>query len=177
MARVDGTTYSLFGVPTPASGTIAASLQSAYYNTTHTAFVVNAGSATFRLDFLSLVSPQNYIRQSLPFSYLTASAAGLNGATPSIQIYSDIDNSWIGQFGDDVAAGWTYALSEERVHVLTLTSGGTALYSEVIGMAQWGTAVYCTQENGFTVTPQVGDIDAVPAVFAANGSLDDGDWN
>jgi hypothetical protein len=177
MARVDGTTYSLFGVPTPASGVIAASLQSADYTTTHTTFVVNSGSATFILDFLSAVSPQNYIRQSLPFSYLTISAAGLHGATPSIQIYSDIDNSWTGQFGDDVATRWTYALSEERVHVLTLTPGGTAIYSEVNDMAQWGTAVYCTQENGFTVTPQVGDIDVVRAAFAANGSLDDRDWN
>ena len=177
MARVDGTTYSLFGVAEPASGVVAGSLHSADYTTTHTTFVINAGSATFILDFLSPVSPQNYIRQSLPFSYLTVSAAGLNGATPSIQIYSDIDDSWTGQFGDEVAAGWTYALSEESTHVLTLTPGGTALYSEVNDMAQWGTAVYCTQENGYTVTPQVGDIEAVRAAFVANGSLDDDDWH
>ena len=177
MARVDGTTYSLFGVPAPASGVIAGLLQSADYNTTHTALVVNAGSAMFVLDFLSPVSPQNYIRQSLPFSYLTVSAAGLHGATPSIQIYSDIDNSWTGQYGDDIATGWTYALSEESTHILTLTPGGTALYAEVNDMAQWGTAVYCTQENGFTVTPQVGDIVTVRTGFAANGSLDEGDWS
>jgi hypothetical protein len=137
---------------------------------------VNAGSATFILDFFSPVSPENYIRQSLPFSYLTVSAGGLNGATASIQIYSDIDNSWTGQFGEDGSTGWTYAKREESVHVFTMTPGGIALYTEVNDIAQWGTAVYCTQESSMTVSPQVGDVDALRSEFATNGSLE-GDWS
>lgn len=176
MARVDNETYSLFGVPDPVAGVRAGSLQSAEYTTTHTTFVIDAGSAKFILDFFSPVSPQNLIRQSLPFSYLTVSASGTNGATASIQIYSDIDNSWTGQFGEYVETDWTYALSEESTSVLTLTPGGTALYSEVNQMAQWGTAVYCTQESGSTVAPMVGDMDSVRSRFATNGTLG-GDWS
>ena len=176
MARVDGLTYSLFGVPDPVEGVVSGKLQSAEYTTTRTTFVVNTGSAAFVLDFFSPVSPQNYVRQSLPFSYLTVSAAGLNGATPDIEIYSDIDNSWTGQFGEDVATGWTYASTQEKIHVFTLTPGGTETYSEVDDMAQWGTAVYCTQESSGKVSPTLGNIDEVRSTFVADGTID-GDWN
>ena len=176
MARVDGERYTLFGVSSPVSGVNTGTLQSVEYTSTHTTFVVNAGSATFILDFFSPVSPENYIRQSLPFSYLTVSAGGLNGATVSIQLYSDIDNSWAGQFGEDVATGWTYATTEESVHVFTLVPSGTALYSEVNDMAQWGTAVYCTQESSTTVSSQVGDVVALRFGFATSGSLSGG-WS
>ncbi|KAK3706738.1 hypothetical protein LTR37_012583 [Vermiconidia calcicola] len=176
MARVDGESYSLFGVPEPESGVRAGLLQSAEYTSTHTTFVVTAGSARFVLDFLSPISPQDYVRQSLPLSYLTVSASGLNGAAPSIQIYSDIDNSWIGQFGENVATSWGYALSRESTHVFTLTPGGTATFSEVDDMAQWGTAVYCTQQGSSSkVTGRVGDMGTVRSGFVSNGNLT-GDW-
>lgn len=67
-------------------------------------------------------------------------------------------------------------MSEENTHVFTLTSGGTQVYSEVNDMAQWGTAVYCTQASSGTVTEQVEDIDTVRSAFTANGWLGD-DWN
>ena len=175
MARVDGDTYSLFGVPSPVPGVLPGSLQTANYTSTHTTFAIDAGVASFVLDFLSPISPQNYIRQSLPFSYLTVSAAGLNGATPSIQVYSDIDNSWTGQFGENVMTGWTYDFSEEDTHIFTLAPGGAATYSEVNDMAQWGTAVYCTQTSPVNTTAQVGDMDVVRSGFATNGTLSD-DW-
>ena len=137
MARVDGQTYSLFGVPVPVSGVTPGSFQSADYTSTHTTFIVSAGSAMFKLDFFSPVAPQDYVRQSLPLSYLTVSACGVDGATPAIQIYSDIDNSWTGQFGENVITSWGYSLSEDSVHVFTLTPGNIATYSEVDDMAQW----------------------------------------
>jgi hypothetical protein len=96
------------------------------------------------LEFFSPIFPLDYIRQSLPFSYLTVSATGLKGATADAQIYSDIDNSWTGQFGEDVQTNWGYALSSASTQIFNLTPGGTAEFSEVNDMAQWGTAVYGT---------------------------------
>lgn len=153
----------------------AGTLQSADYTSTHTTFIVNAGSAIFTLDFFSPVSPQNLVRQSLPFSYLTVSAAGLNGATPSIQIYSDIDNSWTGQFGDYVETGWTYALSRNATSIFTLTPGGNPLYSEVDDMAQLGTAAFCTQEVMSNLSQHLGHMTAVRTAFATGETLPD-DW-
>ncbi|KAK3109586.1 hypothetical protein LTR53_016997, partial [Teratosphaeriaceae sp. CCFEE 6253] len=148
----------------------------AAYTSTHTTFTVTAGTATFLLDFLSPVSPGNLVRQSAPFSYLTVSAAGTNCTTPDVEIYSDIDNSWAGQFDENVQIGWGYSLTDESTSVSTLTPGGTATYSELNDTAQWGTAVYCTRPTtGSQLTATVGDMEGVRAAFAANGSLS-GSW-
>ncbi|TKA68031.1 hypothetical protein B0A55_08371 [Friedmanniomyces simplex] len=175
IARVDGQSYSLFGVPSLGPGVQAGVLQRADYTSTHTTFTVTAGAATFVLDFLSPVSPLNYVRQSAPFSYLIVSAAGNNGATPAVQIYSDIDNTWTGQFDEDVQVGWGYSLTNESTSAFTLTPGGTATYSEYNDTGMWGTSVYCARPNNSTLTATVGGLDAVRAQFAANGSLS-GPW-
>jgi hypothetical protein len=68
MARVDGVTYNVFGVPKGVKGTKSAVVLGASYTSTHSIFTLNAGSAHLKLDFFSPVSPSNYLRQSLPFS-------------------------------------------------------------------------------------------------------------
>lgn len=68
IARVDGQAYSLMGVPGPYSRIRPAVVHAAEYTATHTIFTLSAGSVSFKLDFLSPVSPSNYLRQSLPFS-------------------------------------------------------------------------------------------------------------
>ena len=173
IARVDGQAYSLFGVPNPGSDVKAASFQSADYTATHTTFTLTAGSASFVLDFLSPISPLDYVRQSLPFSYLTISASCTNGESPSIQIYSDIDDSWAGQFGEDIQVTWNYATTEAYTQVFTITPDNTATFSEVNDMAQWGTAVYCTRSSSPStkVTAGVGMGGTMHAGFAANGSV------
>ena len=87
-----------------------------------------------------------------------------------------MDNSWIGQYGEDVQTDWGFATTEYDTQVLTLTPVGTATYSEVNDMAQWGTAVYCTREDSTNVTAQVGDESDVRSGFIANGTLTTG-WS
>lgn len=156
-------------------GVQAGVLQNADYTATHTTFTVTAGSADFVLDFLSPVSPGNLIRQSAPFSYLTVSSRGNNGATPNVQIYTDIDNTWAGQFHANIQIGWGYTLTNKSTSIFTLTPGGTATYSELNDTAQWGTAVYCARADRYDLTATVGGVDQVRAAFAANGILS-GPW-
>ena len=89
MARVDGKAYSLFGVAGPHDGAKSGTVTKAFYTSTHSTFTVTAGSREFTLDFFSPVSPKNYLRQSLPFSYLTVTLSA--GDSSSVQIYSDIE--------------------------------------------------------------------------------------
>jgi len=138
--------------------------------------VLSAGVASFVLDFFSPVCPQDYARQSMPFSYLTISASSLDNKAHSIQIYSDVDNSWTGQFGENVQTHWNYDLSASSTQIFGLTPGGTAKFSEVDDMAQWGTAVYCTRPSSSTVHPSLGDLAAMHSSFVANGSLLE-DWS
>lgn len=89
---MDGQAYNLFGVPDAINGTQAAEVTDAKFTSTHSIFTLNAGSKTITLDFLSPVSPKNYLRQSLPFAYLTVTVNGNDSA--DVQVYSDIDASW-----------------------------------------------------------------------------------
>lgn len=90
--------YNLFGVSDPLANTQNAAVISASYTSSHTTFVLAAGGIQFTLDFLSPINPKDYVRQSLPFSYLTVSVSTIRpGVAANIQIYSDFDDSWNGQ--------------------------------------------------------------------------------
>ncbi|KAI9714416.1 MAG: hypothetical protein M1820_000377 [Bogoriella megaspora] len=169
LARVDGTSYSLFGAP---GGPQAASVVSGEYTSTRTVFALSAGDAKFILDFLSPVAPDDYVRQSLPFSYLTVSATGANGKTPSVQVYTDIDDTWLGTDTSN-----TYNIS---------TTGSTSLFqwaantpevyteSQKIEQALWGTLVYATRPgcNNETLTSASGAVSDVRNQFTGSGKLD-----
>jgi hypothetical protein len=181
MARVDGKTYSLFGVPRPGDNITPGNFTSADFTATHTTFTVTADNARFVLDFFSPVSPHDYARQSMPFSYLTISTSSLNhNDTPPVQIYSDMDNSWAGQFGDGdgIHLFWKQEAIQETTQaatqVFSLSQVGTATYSEEQDMALWGTAVYCTRENGSKLSNRVGNVDEVCDAFATDGKLGGG---
>jgi hypothetical protein len=130
MARINGEAHSLFGIPRPLDNVKPGTLVSADFTATHTTFSVTAADVKLVLDFFSPVSPHNYARHSMPFSYLTVSTSALNSETPSVQIYSDMDNSWVGQFGDNVQLKWGWAKSQAATQVFTLSQVGTATYSE-----------------------------------------------
>lgn len=166
-ARVDGKTYNLFGVPVPGNGTQPASVVSAEYTSTHTLFTVTAGSASFKLDFFSPVSPANYVRQSLPFSYLTVSASGTN-VSASVQLYSDIDDTWTGQ---SASTTWNYTTSG-ATSLYQLSVNGAATYTENNDQALWGQAVYASRpSNSSKLSTQSGPSNTVRSQFAINGTL------
>lgn len=87
LARIDGATYNLFGVETPESNTLSCTVISTEYTATRTIFVVDVGDAQFRLEFLSPVNPKDYLRQSLPFSYLNVSVIGVLNGKPTAYRY------------------------------------------------------------------------------------------
>ena len=169
LALVDGNIYSLFGVTSKVYGSHAASVVSAEYTATHTIFVLSAGITTFTLDFFSPVSPNNYVRQSLPFSYLTISVRASGTSSPRIQLYCDIDETWTGQAGNTVS-NFT---SSAGTSIFQLSVNGADTYSENGNdMALWGKVVLASASSSSTITSsQSGSPDAVRNKFAASGSL------
>jgi hypothetical protein len=91
-----------------------------------------------------------------------------------VQIYSDMDNSWVVQFGNSVQLKWDWAESEAATEVFTLSQVGTATYSEDQEMALWISAAYCTREKGSKLSNAVGHVDEVRNAFAADGKLGGG---
>lgn len=177
LARVDGTTYNLFGVGTPEANTQSCTVVSAEYTATHTKFVVDAGDAQFLLDFLSPVNPKDYLRQSLPFSYLTVSVIGvLNGVPANVQIYSDIDDSWNGQnlVLWDQQSEWKLT-NQGSTSVWLINHVGGKQYEQGgpnSDMALWGSVAYATKSNGTSkLTTAAGQSSAVRSTFVSKGDL------
>ncbi|KAI9711265.1 MAG: hypothetical protein M1820_002252 [Bogoriella megaspora] len=170
IAKVDNETYNVFGVSSPAEGTKSGTLVSGNYTSTHTLFEISAGDALLTLDFFSPVSLTDYTRQSLPFSYLTVTAAGQNGKTPSVLVYSDIDDTWTGQSANTQR---TYA-TVGNTSIYELSAPGHATYTQSPNeMALWGQAVFASNSNGTQLFSGSGPSAAVRGQFVQNGNLND----
>lgn len=140
---------------------------SAEYTSTHSIFTLRARRSIFTLDFFSPVSPKNYLRQSLPFSYLTVSVSGASAA--KTQIYSDIDESWTGQSGNTVSE-FTGA---NGASLFELSVSGAGTYEEVDDMALWGDVVFASRPSNLSsVTHQGGNPASMRRRFAESGTLD-----
>lgn len=174
IARVNGQAYSLFGVSNTLDGLQEATVTAANFTSTHSIFTLEAGSKTFTLDFLSPVSPQNLLRQSLPFSYLTVSVSG--GSSESVQIYSDIDASWTGKPN---SAEWRFS-----------TNGSTSIYhvspadalpftQNTENQALWGQVLYASRPSSqSTLSSASGALSTIRSQFVQDGALDgnNADW-
>ncbi|KAF8497609.1 hypothetical protein F5888DRAFT_1906874 [Russula emetica] len=69
LVRVDGLTYSFLGA---------------------TVVTGQAGHMQVNLTFLNPIEPQDWVKQSIPFSYLAFTANSLDGARHAVQVYSDV---------------------------------------------------------------------------------------
>ena len=108
LVRVDGLTYSLLGdvLPNLYNGTV--NFTSIAITPTQTVFAARAGPMQVNLTFLNPIEvrfhssvtfncphthhikPQNWVKQSIPFSYMAFTASTLDGASHSVQVYSDV---------------------------------------------------------------------------------------
>ena len=164
LAQIDGRTFTLFGAPNGIENTTAATQKSISYTATHTIVELDAGAASIIVDFFSPVSPNNHLRQSLPFSYVTITVAG----SSNVQILSAIDDSWYGQPGNLVSQ----YQNKGATSMISLTDPKAVDYTEVNDMAAWGSVVLATSQAGSsTVSSQIGPADTVSSEFVKTGSL------
>ncbi|KAF7595094.1 hypothetical protein BBP40_007298 [Aspergillus hancockii] len=166
MARVDGQTYSLMSEKNPDDDILPAVVSSAEYTSTHSVFTLSAGSVTFTLDFFSPVSPSNYLRQSLPFSYLTVSVS--DASANNIQVYSSIDDRWVGKQGK---TGRSFQETETTA-VFSLGVGNSILYEEQDDMATWGEAIFASRPTSSSkLSFASGKHEDIRSQFIATGQL------
>ncbi|KAJ5753360.1 uncharacterized protein N7511_007513 [Penicillium nucicola] len=167
IVRVDGQAYSLMGVPNPEANDIRpAIVHRAEFTTTHSVFNLMAGSVEVTLDFLSPVSPSNYVRQSLPFSYLTVHVSAPESQI--IQVYSDIDARWTGK------ADRSQRTFDRRngLAIYSLTVKDAPLYTEADDMALWGQAILASRPSNFsTLSAMSGKPEKVRGEFSKVGAL------
>ena len=166
LARVNGQTYSLFGCP---DTTIeSAKLVDIEFTSTHTLATLKAGSTQFVLDFFSPVSLTDYVRQSIPFSYLTVSVSGAPKQA-TIDILSAIDGSWTAQNND---AQVVYSQTAKNSHVYTLSGKNSIPFTEVADRATYGNVIFAADaKSKVQVTYQTAVNTIVKSQFEAQGTL------
>jgi hypothetical protein len=168
LARINGVTYSLFGVPNAIYGVDAATTNSVNYSSSHTNIILTAGNVLFLLDFFSPVLPgkDDYLRQSLPYSYLTVTATGTSADRVDVQILSAIDQTWTAQNG---AAQLNYTTSG-NAGILWFYNPSQVPFTEDSDMATYGSVVFATT-TGPNVTYACGTAANVYEAFTSKGSL------
>ncbi|KAF4538650.1 Glutaminase [Lasiodiplodia theobromae] len=125
------------------------------YDSQYSNFTFTAGPVLVTASFFSPVVPQDLCRTSIPLSYLEVSYESQDNATHSVNLYTDVDNSWNNFQGSaDITAGLNVDSSEFKPNsTVTNTTLFTWWYhlsqefyfSEVNDFPQWGNMTLSTQ--------------------------------
>ncbi|PIL35889.1 hypothetical protein GSI_01549 [Ganoderma sinense ZZ0214-1] len=164
--RVNGTTYKWMGqdgAGTPANVT---NIQA---TPTRTIFVVQAGPMNVTITFLSPVEPDDWVKQSIPFSYMSVEVQSLDGNSYPVQLYSDISAEWasgnrsgVVQWGNTNTGNSIYHKIQLQGHPQTV---------EIENQAQDGTVYYAMSTSQSGISWQIDRNDTVRDGFQSNGKL------
>ncbi|KAF8497614.1 hypothetical protein F5888DRAFT_1613618 [Russula emetica] len=168
LVRVDGLTYSFLGdvLPNIYNGTVNLT---SYGNTpTQTVFTGNTGPMQVNLTFLNPIEPGDWVKQSIPFSYLAFTANSLDGASHDVQVYSDVTGEWNSGNRSNTILWSSTSNADVIFHNVTLQS--PVLFFEILDQAEWGN-LYYAMKAGDNVTYQIA-LDAYSrGNFTRNGVL------
>ncbi|KXN87094.1 hypothetical protein AN958_09304 [Leucoagaricus sp. SymC.cos] len=90
LVRVDNQAYHWMGYEFNPTTLISSEI-----TPTKTILRLKAGPAQFSATFLSPIEPDDYVRQSIPFTYMYIDGFSFNDSQPhSVQVYSDITGEW-----------------------------------------------------------------------------------
>lgn len=175
LARVDGTTYALFGSPSGlTSDILAAKTVGVSYTSLHTYITLSAKSVNFTLDFFSPVYPkaEDYALHSLPYSYLTVTAATSGTDTRKVQVFSAIDYTWTAQGG---AANLNYTSSGDT-GFFWWNNPNAIPFTESSDRATWGSVLFgatstSNTSNGHSISHECNNANTVYSAFTSTGKL------
>ncbi|EIM89463.1 uncharacterized protein STEHIDRAFT_52330 [Stereum hirsutum FP-91666 SS1] len=170
-ARVDGKAYRLFGdFPIATPNTEIADISGIIITPTRTILTIPAGPITFNITFFSPIEPGDWVRQSIPFSYLYLDAISTDGESHSVQVYTDISAEWCSG-NRDSPVNWTTLVDSDVRFGVFLTDPD--VFNETQGQAEWGTTYYAMRfpDSNVTVTWESNSDVKNRDGFCANGTL------
>ncbi|GAA5989358.1 hypothetical protein JCM5350_005687 [Sporobolomyces pararoseus] len=155
MIRVDGKTYEFLGAPISSASaflsdeekkTTGVAKQKAFeFTATRSIFSFEAGDVDFNVTFLSPVTPNDDIKTSLPFSYLSIDVDSSAFDKHSISIYSDIGGEWAS--GDaTVEIEWDF-IARSGVEFHSIARKDQQRFGEYAEQAEWGNTIYATDST------------------------------
>ncbi|KAI9513396.1 hypothetical protein F5148DRAFT_1006486 [Russula earlei] len=169
LVRVDGVTYSFLGdsQAVVVNGTV--NMTSVAVTPTQTVVTAQAGRMQVNLTFLNPIEPGDWVKQSIPFSYMAFSAKSIDGSAHTVQVYSDVSGEWnSGNRGDMIFWGAT-ANNNVIYHKVNLQT--PTMFDEISNQAEWG-SLYYAMKQGNNVTYKIAADDTSRGLFLLNGVLD-----
>ncbi|KAJ7761626.1 hypothetical protein DFH07DRAFT_815613 [Mycena maculata] len=165
--KVDGESYSFLGAPAVPESFLQATQKSFEFTSTQSIFVLSAGPVDVTVTFLSPIET-DLVKLSTPLSYMDVSVASTDGASHSVEVYSDISAEWLSG-SDNWNVQWATTTTDILSHAIQLTS--PAVYEEIDDQTQYGTVYYSILNSG-KVTYQIGQDILVRGGFLNNSALD-----
>ncbi|KAF9476478.1 DUF1793-domain-containing protein [Pholiota conissans] len=166
--KVDGQSFSFLGASNVPGATFVKAVQKSFqFSSTQSIFVLSAGPVDITITFLSPVEPTDLVKQSIPFSYMAVSASSMDGASHSVQVYSDISAEWVS--GDtSLPVDWSTSSNNVITHQVQLAR--QIPFSELSDRAQYGAAFFSTPSSAASTYQSGADV-VVRAQFINNGRL------
>ncbi|KAM0751569.1 DUF1793-domain-containing protein [Meredithblackwellia eburnea MCA 4105] len=167
LVRVDGVAYRWMGDGN--CGTATQGVQrSMTFTASSTTFVITTGPVNVTAVFLSPNTPTDLVRQSLPYSYLTVTAASNDGNSHDVYIYSDIGAAWINP-DYSTLVDWSTGTDNNIIrHQAEMTN--QTVYGENDEFTTIGQVVHALA-SGSGVTWQTGTGTDIRATFVSTGTL------
>ncbi|KZV85920.1 DUF1793-domain-containing protein [Exidia glandulosa HHB12029] len=135
---------------------------------TSTVFVMQIPSVNLTYTFLSPITPNDFLRQSIPFAYLYVTAESRDGRPHTVSIYSDVPGEWLSGDPDHQTMNWTTTPGQNFVtHKMQLQQ--TKPMTEQGEYIQDG-AVYFSA-MGPDLTYRIGEDTVVRSEFVDTGTL------
>ena len=165
LARVDdNATYCLFGCE---SAAVPVAQQTGIsYTSTHTLIDLTAGSTDLVLDFFSPVSLTDYVRQSIPYSYLRVHNKGDQDGG-KLDVMMAIDDTWTSQ---QPATQSELLQTPHGARGFILSGTESYTWAENNQMAAWGEVVLAARKGS---SYQSGTVEDLVSQFSKNGCLSD----
>ncbi|KAH9028323.1 hypothetical protein EDB84DRAFT_1272333 [Lactarius hengduanensis] len=167
LVRVDNITYLFLGYADTVNTTV--NLTNTVISPTQTQLIAKAGPMQFNLTFLNPIEPGDWIKQSIPFSYLSLTAMTLDGEAHAVQVHSHLSAEWMSANRSQVIVWNTTTTSEVVYHSVTLQN--PAVFNEIATQPEWGTLYYAMKSGG-EITHEIAEDSVVLQTFKFEGVLD-----
>ncbi|KAH9066369.1 hypothetical protein EDB87DRAFT_713658 [Lactarius vividus] len=157
LVRVDNITYLFLGSAPDVNTTVK--LTNTLISPTQTQLSAEAGPMRTNLTFLNPIEPQNWVKQSIPFSYMSLTAESLDGAAHDMQVYSDLSVDWLS--------------GNQMVIIKPPIATANFLYHTIYPQSEWELYYATKLDHLSNITTKIAGDSVSRDLFQRNGVLDD----
>ncbi|TFK97850.1 hypothetical protein BDV98DRAFT_607320 [Pterulicium gracile] len=140
---------------------------------TQTSLAILAGPIRLRVTWLSPIEPDDWVKLSFPFSYVTMTAESMDGLPHSVVLYFDITGEWIA--GNNIKVRWSTEMTSKTIfHQIQRYEMPFDLREDDFGMSENDIVYFATASRvDGSVTWRSGAGFRCQEVFTADGKLPD----